>query len=80
MISVDDQSIIGACGEAKLENEQGSWRTIIQVRTLDNNLVISLTRHARSTNTTFSHGLPKSFESLFGSVTCLPGCFTLYRI
>ncbi|KAF9184459.1 hypothetical protein BGZ50_003664 [Haplosporangium sp. Z 11] len=27
-----------------------------------------------------SHHLAKSFESLFGSVTCLPGCFSMYRI
>ncbi|KAK6995982.1 glycosyltransferase family 2 protein [Favolaschia claudopus] len=27
-----------------------------------------------------SHNMAKAFESLFGSVTCLPGCFTLYRI
>ncbi|KAJ5643319.1 Chitin synthase 6 [Penicillium longicatenatum] len=27
-----------------------------------------------------SHHLSKSFESLFGSVTCLPGCFTMYRL
>lgn len=27
-----------------------------------------------------SHHLSKAFESLFGSVTCLPGCFTMYRI
>jgi chitin synthase len=27
-----------------------------------------------------SHHLTKAFESLFGSVTCLPGCFTLFRI
>lgn len=27
-----------------------------------------------------SHHLAKQFESLFGSVTCLPGCFTMYRI
>lgn len=27
-----------------------------------------------------SHHLAKSFESLFGSVTCLPGCFCMYRI
>ncbi|KAF8474555.1 chitin synthase-domain-containing protein, partial [Gautieria morchelliformis] len=26
------------------------------------------------------HHLAKAFESLFGSVTCLPGCFSLYRI
>ncbi|KAI9354311.1 family 2 glycosyltransferase [Zopfochytrium polystomum] len=27
-----------------------------------------------------SHHLSKSFESLFGAVTCLPGCFSMYRI
>jgi len=27
-----------------------------------------------------SHNLTKAFESLFGSVTCLPGCFSMYRL
>ncbi|KAJ1966322.1 hypothetical protein GGI12_000165 [Dipsacomyces acuminosporus] len=27
-----------------------------------------------------SHHLTKAFESLFGSVTCLPGCFCMYRM
>lgn len=27
-----------------------------------------------------SHNLVKAFESLFGTVTCLPGCFSMYRI
>jgi chitin synthase len=27
-----------------------------------------------------SHHLAKAFESLFGSVTCLPGCFSMFRI
>ena len=27
-----------------------------------------------------SHHTCKAFESLFGTVTCLPGCFSLYRI
>ncbi|UKZ73501.1 hypothetical protein TrVFT333_001148 [Trichoderma virens FT-333] len=27
-----------------------------------------------------SHHMAKAFESLFGSVTCLPGCFTMYRL
>ncbi|KAK9320698.1 chitin synthase-domain-containing protein [Lipomyces orientalis] len=27
-----------------------------------------------------SHNLAKAFESLFGSVTCLPGCFSMYRV
>lgn len=27
-----------------------------------------------------SHHMAKAFESLFGAVTCLPGCFCMYRI
>mmetsp|Transcript_26453 Transcript_26453/g.45128 ORF Transcript_26453/g.45128 Transcript_26453/m.45128 type:complete len:638 (-) Transcript_26453:167-2080(-) len=27
-----------------------------------------------------NHGLKKAFESVFGTVTCLPGCFTMYRL
>jgi cytochrome b involved in lipid metabolism len=27
-----------------------------------------------------SHALSKAFESLFGNVTCLPGCFCIYRV
>ncbi|AOW07845.1 chitin synthase-domain-containing protein [Yarrowia lipolytica] len=27
-----------------------------------------------------SHNMAKAFESLFGSVTCLPGCFSMYKI
>ncbi|KAJ3127282.1 hypothetical protein HK098_006556 [Nowakowskiella sp. JEL0407] len=27
-----------------------------------------------------SHHMSKAFESLFGTVTCLPGCFSLYRL
>ncbi|KAI8137361.1 chitin synthase-domain-containing protein [Fennellomyces sp. T-0311] len=27
-----------------------------------------------------SHYLIKAFESLFGTVTCLPGCFSMYRV
>lgn len=27
-----------------------------------------------------SHHVAKAFESLFGSVTCLPGCFCMYRL
>lgn len=27
-----------------------------------------------------NHHMKKAFESVFGSVTCLPGCFTMYRI
>lgn len=27
-----------------------------------------------------SHHMAKAFESVFGGVTCLPGCFSMYRI
>jgi chitin synthase len=27
-----------------------------------------------------SHHLAKGFESVFGGVTCLPGCFSMYRL
>jgi chitin synthase len=27
-----------------------------------------------------NHHMGKCFESLFGGVTCLPGCFSMYRI
>ncbi|KAG7097579.1 hypothetical protein E1B28_004916 [Marasmius oreades] len=59
----DDSAIIGVCGETKLDNEENSWTTMIQVYEYY-----------------ISHHLSKAFESLFGSVTCLPGCFSLYRI
>lgn len=52
----NDAKIIGICGETSLENEEGSWWTMIQVYEYY-----------------ISHHLAKAFESLFGSVTCLPG-------
>ncbi|KIK94572.1 glycosyltransferase family 2 protein [Paxillus rubicundulus Ve08.2h10] len=61
--SIADSNIIGICGETKLQNEENSWWTMIQVYEYY-----------------ISHHLAKAFESLFGSVSCLPGCFTLYRI
>ena len=59
----NNAKIAGICGETSLENEEGSWWTMIQVYEYY-----------------ISHHLAKSFESLFGSVTCLPGCFCMYRL
>ncbi|KAF2817297.1 uncharacterized protein BDZ99DRAFT_431291 [Mytilinidion resinicola] len=59
----NDSKIAGICGETSLENEEGSWWTMIQVYEYY-----------------ISHHLAKAFESLFGSVTCLPGCFCMYRL
>jgi chitin synthase len=56
----NDATIAGICGETSLENEEGSWWTMIQVYEYY-----------------ISHNLAKAFESLFGSVTCLPGWYVL---
>ncbi|KAL9934758.1 hypothetical protein V8E36_006533 [Tilletia maclaganii] len=62
-VAADDSRVIAVCGETRLDNEERSWTTMIQVYEYY-----------------ISHHLAKAFESLFGSVTCLPGCFSMYRI
>ncbi|KAI8823048.1 chitin synthase-domain-containing protein [Fimicolochytrium jonesii] len=59
----NDASIMGLCGETRIENKTQSWVTAIQVFEYY-----------------ISHHLGKAFESIFGGVTCLPGCFCMYRI
>ncbi|KAI9293914.1 fungal chitin synthase, partial [Neoconidiobolus thromboides FSU 785] len=58
-----DPTVMGLCGETKIENKRQSWVTMIQVYEYY-----------------ISHHLGKAFESIFGGVTCLPGCFCMYRI
>ena len=53
---VNDDQIMGLCGETRIANKMQSWVTMIQV-------------YEYFTN----HNLGKSFESMFGGVTCLPG-------
>ncbi|KAI9088183.1 chitin synthase-domain-containing protein [Phlyctochytrium arcticum] len=60
---INDQSIMGLCGETRIANKTQSWVTMIQVFEYY-----------------ISHHLGKAFESVFGGVTCLPGCFCMYRI
>ncbi|KAF8489493.1 chitin synthase-domain-containing protein [Gautieria morchelliformis] len=58
----DDSRIIGICGETKLDNEQTSC--------------LRLRNNCQVYEYYISHHLAKAFESLSGSVTCLPGCFS----
>jgi chitin synthase len=64
-----DTSTAGICGETLLRNEGDSWVTMIQVMIINKVYEYFIQHH-----------LAKSFESLFGAVTCLPGCFSMYRI
>lgn len=60
---LNDENIMGLCGETLISNKFSSWVTAIQVFEYY-----------------VSHHLTKGFESIFGNVTCLPGCFCMYRI
>ncbi|KAJ2960045.1 hypothetical protein NQZ79_g4566 [Umbelopsis isabellina] len=60
---INDNLIMGLCGETKIANKRDSWVTAIQVYEYY-----------------ISHHLAKGFESIFGGVTCLPGCFCMYRL
>ncbi|KAI8873304.1 hypothetical protein GQ42DRAFT_118094, partial [Ramicandelaber brevisporus] len=60
---VQDNRVMGLCGETKIANKRDSWVTMIQVFEYY-----------------FAHHQAKAFESVFGGVTCLPGCFSMYRI
>ncbi|KAI8057612.1 chitin synthase-domain-containing protein [Syncephalis plumigaleata] len=59
-----DPSVMGLCGETKIANKKQSWVTMIQ----------------GNVEYYISHHMSKAFESVFGGVTCLPGCFCMYRI
>ena len=93
---IRDRRMIGLCGETSLSNGRHSFVTMLQVyeycefRFLSWRQMLTLT--ASHLASCLSTSLPKfdvpdsdaqlskAFESLFGSVTCLPGCFTLFRI
>ncbi|KAJ1548018.1 Chitin synthase, class 3 [Cladochytrium tenue] len=62
-----DSAVVGVCGETRVANKRASWVTRIQFT-------------VRVFEYFISHHLGKSFESVYGSVTCLPGCFCMYRI
>ncbi len=77
----DDQRIIGICGETKLANERQSLTTMIQVSfRRPQTCEASQPLFHQVYEYYISHHQTKAFESLFGSVTCLPGCFSVYRI
>lgn len=76
---IKDPEIMGLCGETKIANKTASWVSMMQV--FEYGIPSpSLCICANIFRYFISHHLSKSFESIFGGVTCLPGCFCMYRI
>ncbi|KAG2046065.1 hypothetical protein BDR06DRAFT_985691 [Suillus hirtellus] len=67
-VSIHDKKVLGVCGGTELANPKYSIITMVQA------MNVSVYKYF------ISHHMAKAFESLFRSVTCLPGCFTLYRL
>lgn len=79
---VHDEDIMGLCGETKIANKAETFVTMMQ-----GVYFFSLLRRNADAPVLFlvfeyyiSHHMTKAFESMFGGVTCLPGCFSMYRI
>ena len=74
-----DRKMLATCGETELANAKKTIISMIQVYEVSDDAFMR-TRLIMSAQYFISHHLAKAFESLFGSVTCLPGCFSLYRL
>ncbi len=77
---VQDPEIMGLCGETKIANKRASWVSMIQVFEYVACITTTPMSPLIASRYFISHHLSKSFESVFGGVTCLPGCFCMYRI
>jgi chitin synthase len=90
-----DPTVMGLCGETKIANKKESWVTMIQGKSLslcgepcdymqggEGSCLTFTSLYFRHIVFEYyiSHHLSKAFESIFGGVTCLPGCFCMYRI
>jgi chitin synthase len=65
-----DPTVMGLCGETRIGNKSDTYvfpilHQITRIQVFEYYL---------------SHHMTKAFESCFGGVTCLPGCFSMYRI
>jgi chitin synthase len=79
---VHDEEIMGLCGETKIANKAETWVTMIQGSLISRRPCQVIRPNFCYTVFEYyiSHHLTKAFESMFGGVTCLPGCFSMYRI
>lgn len=77
---IHDKRVLGVCGETSLANSKQSIITMMQVSLSFIIIKYIMLNSFKVYEYYISHHLAKAFESLFGSVTCLPGCFTMYRL
>lgn len=77
---VHDDEIMGLCGETKIANKAETFVTMMQGRPIIFCSQFSKLILESVFEYYISHHMTKAFESMFGGVTCLPGCFTMYRI
>ena len=68
---IHDKKLLGVCGETEFANAKDDAGKFLKV--LFNwhgiNCLLQVYEYF------ISHHMAKAFECLFGSVTCLPGCF-----
>ena len=76
---VHDEDIMGLCGETKIANKAETFVTMMQGKLLAY-AGYSFSSYSLVFEYYISHHMTKAFESMFGGVTCLPGCFSMYRI
>lgn len=79
---VVDVEIMGLCGETKIANKADNFVTMMQGRLQWKHLSLGslIFRPPPVFEYYISHHMTKAFEAMFGGVTCLPGCFSMYRI
>lgn len=82
VLMVDADTIVGSNSLAELMNQIAFDPDMLGIcgETRVANNFDSLTTMIQVFEYFISHRLSKAFESLFGIVTCLPGCFSLWRI
>jgi chitin synthase len=82
MFQIDADTVVGADSASRMVSAFLDDTRLIGVcgETALSNSKSSLVTMIQVYEYYISHNLSKAFESLFSSVTCLPGCFTMYRI
>ncbi|PVU87122.1 hypothetical protein BB561_006443 [Smittium simulii] len=82
VLMVDADTVVSRLGLAMLLSEMQNDEKIMGIcgETQLQNPKSSWTSMLQVYEYFIAHFLSKSFESLFGTVTCLPGCFCMYRI